>query len=149
MTDITQIAENADMIVKRTILIAILFAVLFSSCEKDENKLVVTNLEYTDCLERPKNLKTTITYYNNTISILHEYLPVNCNFQGVLVTPTIDEDNKIIEIDVDPIVVQADLECECEINVSYTFENFYKRNADYTFIIRENNTEIYRGEERL
>ncbi len=149
MTDITQIAENADMIVKRTILIAILFAVLFSSCEKDENKLVVTNLEYTDCLERPKNLKTTITYYNNTISILHEYLPVNCNFQGVLVTPTIDEDNKIIEIDVDPIVVQADLECECEINVSYTFENFYKRNADYTFIIRENNEEIYRGEERL
>ncbi|MBR3798348.1 MAG: hypothetical protein IKK36_05495 [Bacteroidales bacterium] len=149
MTDITQIAENADMIVKRTILIAILFAVLFSSCEKDENKLVVTNLEYTDCLERPKNLKTTITYYNNTISILHEYLPANCNFQGVLVTPTIDEDNKIIEIDVDPIVVQADLECECEINVSYTFENFYKRNADYTFIIRENNTEIYRGEERL
>ena len=149
MTDITQIAENADMIVKRTILIAILFAVLFSTCEKDENKLVVTNLEYTDCLERPKNLKTTITYYNNTISILHEYLPANCNFQGVLVTPTIDEDNKIIEIDVDPIVVQADLECECEINVSYTFENFYKRNADYTFIIRENNTEIYRGEERL
>lgn len=149
MTDITQIAENADMIVKRTILIAILFAVLFSSCEKDENKLVVTNLEYTDCLERPKNLKTTITYYNNTISILHEYLPANCNFQGVLVTPTIDEDNKIIEIDVDPIVVQADLECECEINVSYTFENFYKRNADYTFIIRENNEEIYRGEERL
>lgn len=149
MTDITQIAENADMIVKRTILIAILFAVLFSSCEKDENKLVVTNLEYTDCLERPKNLKTTITYYNNTISVLHEYLPVNCNFQGVLVTPTIDEDNKIIEIDVDPIVVQADLECECEINVSYTFENFYKRNADYTFIIRENNVEIYRGEERL
>lgn len=149
MTDITQIAENADMIVKRTILIAILFAVLFSSCEKDENKLVVTNLEYTDCLERPKNLKTTITYYNNTISILHEYLPANCNFQGVLVTPTIDEDNKIIEIDVDPIVVQADLECECEINVSYTFENFYKRNADYTFIIRENNVEIYRGEERL
>lgn len=149
MTDITQIAENADMIVKRTILIAILFAVLFSSCEKDENKLVVTNLEYTDCLERPKNLKTTITYYNNTISVLHEYLPANCNFQGVLVTPTIDEDNKIIEIDVDPIVVQADLECECEINVSYTFENFYKRNADYTFIIRENNTEIYRGEERL
>lgn len=149
MTDITQIAENADMIVKRTILIAILFAVLFSSCEKDENKLVVTNLEYTDCLERPKNLKTTITYYNNTISVLHEYLPVNCNFQGVLVTPTIDEDKKIIEIDVDPIVVQADLECECEINVSYTFENFYKRNADYTFIIRENNVEIYRGEERL
>ena len=149
MTDITQIAENADMIVKRTILIAILFAVLFSSCEKDENKLVVTNLEYTDCLERPKNLKTTITYYNNTISVLHEYLPVNCNFQGVLVTPTIDEDNKIIEIDVDPIVVQADLECECEINVSYTFENFYKRNADYTFIIRENNEEIYRGEERM
>ena len=149
MTDITQIAENAYMIVKRTILIAILFAVLFSSCEKDENKLVVTNLEYTDCLERPKNLKTTITYYNNTISVLHEYLPANCNFQGVLVTPTIDEDNKIIEIDVDPIVVQADLECECEINVSYTFENFYKRNADYTFIIRENNEEIYRGEERL
>jgi hypothetical protein len=149
MTDITQIAENADMIVKRTILIAILFAVLFSSCEKDENKLTVTNLEYTDCLERPKNLKTTITYYNNTISVLHEYLPANCNFQGVLVTPTIDEENKIIEIDVDPIVVQADLECECEINVSYTFENFYKRNADYTFIIRENNQEIYRGEERL
>lgn len=149
MTDITQIAENADMIVKRTILIAILFAVLFSSCEKDENKLTVTNLEYTDCLERPKNLKTTITYYNNTISVLHEYLPANCNFQGVLVTPTIDEENKIIEIDVDPIVVQADLECECEINVSYTFENFYKRNADYTFIIRENNEEIYRGEERL
>ena len=149
MTDITQIAENADMIVKRTILIAILFAVLFSSCEKDENKLVVTNLEYTDCLERPKNLKTSITYYNNTISILHEYLPANCNFQGLLVSPTIDEENKIIEIDVDPIVVQADLECECEINVSYTFENFYKRNADYTFIIRENNEEIYRGEERL
>jgi hypothetical protein len=149
MTDITQIAENADMIVKRTILIAILFAVLFSSCEKDENKLVVTNLEYTDCLERPKNLKTTITYYKNTISILHEYLPANCNFQGVLVSPTIDEENKIIEIDVDPIVVQADLDCECEINVSYTFENFYKRNADYTIIIRENNTEIYRGEERL
>lgn len=130
-------------------LIAFLCILLFSSCEKDENKLTVTNLEYTDCLERPKNLKTTITYYNNTISILHEYLPANCNFQGVLVTPTIDEDNKIIEIDVDPIVVQADLECECEINVSYTFENFYKRNADYTIIIRENNTEIYREEERL
>ncbi|MBO4873738.1 MAG: hypothetical protein J5542_00305 [Bacteroidales bacterium] len=130
-------------------LIAVFGVLLFASCEKDENKLVVTNLEYTDCLERPKNLKTTITYYNNTISILHEYLPVNCNFQGVLVSPTIDEENKIIEIDVDPIVVQADLECKCEINVSYTFENFYKRNADYTFIIRENNEEIYRGEERL
>ena len=130
-------------------LIAILCAMLFASCDKDESKLVATNLEYTDCLERPKNLKTSIVYYNNTISITHEYLPVNCNFQGVLVTPTIDEDNKIIEIDVDPIVVQADLECECEINVSYTFENFYKRNADYTFIIRENNEEIYRGEERL
>lgn len=133
----------------RLFLIAVLGVLLFSSCEKDENKLVVTNLEYTDCLERPKNLKTSITYYNNTISILHEYLPVNCNFQGVLVSPKIDEENKIIEIDVDPIVVQADLECECEINVSYTFENFYKRNADYTFIIRENNTEIYRGEGRL
>lgn len=133
----------------RLFLIAVLGVLLFSSCEKDENKLVVTNLEYTDCLERPKNLKTSITYYNNTISILHEYLPVNCNFQGVLVTPTIDEDIKIIEIDVDPIVVQADLECECEINVSYTFENFYKRNSDYTFVIRENNQEIYRGEERL
>ena len=133
----------------RLFLIAVLGVLLFSSCEKDDNKLVVTNLEYTDCLERPKNLKTTITYYNNTISILHEYLPVNCNSQGVLVTPTIDEDNKIIEIDVDPIVVQADLECECEINVSYTFENFYKRNSDYTFVIRENNQEIYRGEERL
>lgn len=133
----------------RLFLIAVLGVLLFSSCEKDENKLVVTNLEYTDCLERPKNLKTSITYYNNTISISHEYLPVNCNFQGVLVTPTIDEDNKIIEIDVDPIVVQADLECECEINVSYTFENFYKRNSDYTFVIRENNQEIYRGEERL
>ena len=133
----------------RISLIAILCIVFFASCDKDENELVVTNLDYTDCLERPKNLKTTITYYNNTISILHEYLPVNCNFQGVLVSPTIDEENKIIEIDVDPIVVQADLDCECEINVSYTFENFYKRNADYTIIIRENNTEIYRGEERL
>ncbi len=133
----------------RLFLIAVLGVLLFSSCEKDENKLVVTNLEYTDCLERPKNLKTTITYYNNTISVLHEYLPVNCNFQGVLVSPKIDEENKIIEIDVDPIVVQADLECECEINVSYTFENFYKRNSDYTFVIRENNQEIYRGEERL
>ena len=61
----------------RLFLIAVLGVLLFSSCEKDENKLVVTNLEYTDCLERPKNLKTTITYYNNTISILHEYLPVN------------------------------------------------------------------------
>ena len=132
-----------------TFLIAVFCVLLFVSCDKEDNELVVTNLEYTDCLERPKNLKTSITYYNNTISILHEYLPVNCNFQGVFVTPTIDEDNKIIEIDVDPIVVQADLECECEINVSYTFENFYKRNADYTFIIRENNTEIYRGEERL
>ena len=146
---VLKISKPNFMKIIRTILIAILFAVLFPSCEKDENNLVVTNLEYTDCLERPKNLKTTITYYNNTISILHEYLPANCNFQGVLVTPTIDEDNKIIEIDVDPIVVQADLECECEINVSYTFENFYKRNADYTFIIRENDTEIYRGEERL
>ena len=146
---VLKISKPNFMKIIRTILIAILFAVLFPSCEKDENNLVVTNLEYTDCLERPKNLKTTITYYNNTISILHEYLPANCNFQGVLVTPTIDEDNKIIEIDVDPIVVQADLECECEINVSYTFENLYKRNADYTFIIRENDTEIYRGEERL
>ncbi len=125
-------------------LIAFLCILLFSSCEKDENKLTVTNLEYSDCLERPKNLKTTITYYNNTISILHEYLPVNCNFQGVLVSPTIDEENKIIEIDVDPIVVQADLECECEINVSYTFENFYNNPSDYTFVIRENNIEIYR-----
>ena len=125
-------------------LIAVFGVLLFASCEKDENKLTVTNLEYTDCLERPKNLKTTITYYNNTISILHEYLPVNCNFQGVLVSPTIDEENKIIEIDVDPIVVQADLECECEINVSYTFENFYNNPSDYTFVIRENNIEIYR-----
>ena len=133
----------------KIILIVITAVLFFSSCEKDENKLTVTNLEYTDCLERPKNLKTTITYYNNTISVLHEYLPANCNFQGVLVSPTIDEENKIIEIDVDPIVVQADLDCECEINVSYTFENFYKRNTDYTFIIRENNEEIYRGEERL
>lgn len=132
-----------------TFLIAVFCVLLFVSCDKEDNELVVTNLEYTDCLERPKNLKTSITYYNNTISILHEYLPVNCNFQGVLVSPKIDEENKIIEIDVDPIVVQADLECECEINVSYTFENFYKRNADYTFIIRENNVEIYRGEERL
>ncbi len=130
-------------------LIAVFCVLHFASCEKDESKLTVTNLEYTDCLERPKNLKTTITYYNNTISILHEYLPVNCNFQGVLVTPTIDEENKVIEIDVDPIVVQADLECECEINVSYTFENFYKRNDEYTFIIRENNTEFYRGEVSL
>ncbi|MBO7652288.1 MAG: hypothetical protein J6S84_06220 [Bacteroidales bacterium] len=125
-------------------LIAVFGVLLFASCEKDENKLTVTNLEYTDCLERPKNLKTTITYYNNTISILHEYLPVNCNFQGVLVSPTIDEENKIIEIDVDPIVVQADLDCECEINVSYTFENFYNNPSDYTFVIRENNIEIYR-----
>ncbi len=130
-------------------MIAVFCVLLFVSCDKEDNELVVTNLEYTDCLERPKNLKTSITYYNNTISVLHEYLPVNCNFQGVLVSPKIDEENKIIEIDVDPIVVQADLECECEINVSYTFENFYKRNADYTFIIRENNEEIYRGEERL
>ena len=130
-------------------MIAVFCVLLFVSCDKEDNELVVTNLEYTDCLERPKNLKTSITYYNNTISILHEYLPVNCNFQGVLVSPKIDEENKIIEIDVDPIVVQADLECECEINVSYTFENFYKRNADYTFVIRENNQEIYRGEERL
>ena len=126
-------------------MIAVFCVLLFVSCDKEDNELVVTNLEYTDCLERPKNLKTSITYYNNTISILHEYLPVNCNFQGVLVSPKIDEENKIIEIDVDPIVVQADLECECEINVSYTFENFYKRNADYTFVIRENNQEIYRG----
>ena len=132
-----------------TFLIAVFCVLLFVSCDKEDNELVVTNLEYTDCLERPKNLKTTITYYNNTISILHEYLPANCNFQGVLISPTIDEENKIIEIDVDPIVVQADLECECEINVSYTFENFYKRNSDYTFVIRENNQEIYRGEERL
>lgn len=132
-----------------TFLIAVFCVLLFVSCDKEDNELVVTNLEYTDCLERPKNLKTSITYYNNTISVLHEYLPVNCNFQGVLVSPKIDEENKIIEIDVDPIVVQADLECECEINVSYTFENFYKRNADYTFVIRENNQEIYRGEERL
>jgi hypothetical protein len=132
-----------------TFLIAVFCVLLFVSCDKEDNELVVTNLEYTDCLERPKNLKTSITYYNNTISILHEYLPVNCNFQGVLVSPKIDEENKIIEIDVDPIVVQADLECECEINVSYTFENFYKRNSDYTFVIRENNQEIYRGEERL
>lgn len=132
-----------------TFLIAVFCVLLFVSCDKEDNELVVTNLEYTDCLERPKNLKTSITYYNNTISILHEYLPVNCNFQGVLISPTIDEENKIIEIDVDPIVVQADLECECEINVSYTFENFYKRNSDYTFVIRENNQEIYRGEERL
>jgi hypothetical protein len=132
-----------------TFLIAVFCVLLFVSCDKEDNELVVTNLEYTDCLERPKNLKTTITYYNNTISVLHEYLPVNCNFQGVLVSPKIDEENKIIEIDVDPIVVQADLECECEINVSYTFENFYKRNSDYTFVIRENNQEIYRGEERL
>ena len=130
-------------------MIAVFCVLLFVSCDKEDNELVVTNLEYTDCLERPKNLKTSITYYNNTISVLHEYLPVNCNFQGVLVSPKIDEENKIIEIDVDPIVVQADLECECEINVSYTFENFYKRNADYTFVIRENNQEIYRGEERL
>ena len=143
--EVLKISKTNFMKIIRTILIAILFAVLFSSCEKDENKLVVTNLEYTDCLERPKNLKTTITYYNNTISILHEYLPANCNFQGVLVTPTIDEDNKIIEIDVDPIVVQADLECECVINVSYTFENFNKSASDYTFIIRDNNEEIYRG----
>jgi len=134
---------------KKILILSFLCVLLFASCDKDESKLVATNLEYTDCLERPKNLKTTITYYNNTISVLHEYLPANCNFQGLLVSPTIDEENKIIEIDVDPIVVQADLECECEINVSYTFENFYKRNADYTFIIRENNTEIYRGEERL
>lgn len=130
-------------------LIAVLGVLLFVSCDKDENELVVTNLDYTDCLERPKNLKTSIVYHNNTISITHEYLPVNCHFQGVLVTPSIDEDNRIIEIDVDPIVVQASLDCECEINVSYSFENFYKRNADYTFIIRENNQEIYRGEERL
>ena len=134
---------------KKILIISFLSVILFASCSKEENELVVTNLEYTECLERPKNLKTSIVYHNNTISITHEYLPVNCNFQGVLVTPGIDEDNKIIEIDVDPIVVQASLDCECEINVSYTFENFNKRNADYTFIIRENNEEIYRGEERL
>lgn len=131
-------------------LIVFFGTLLFASCEKDENKLIVTNLEYTDCLERPKNLKTTITYYNNTISILHENLLVNYNRQGVLVTASIDEENRIIEIDVDPIVMHADLDgTECKINVSYTFENFYKRNADYTIIIRENNEEIYRGEERL
>ena len=134
---------------KKILILSFLCVLLFASCDKDENKLVPTNLEYTDCLERPKNLKTSIVYYDNTITVSHEYLPVNCNFQGVLVTPVIDEENRVIEIDVDPIVVQADLECECEINVSYTFENFYKRNADYIFIIRENNQEIYRGEERL
>ena len=134
---------------KKILILSFLCALLFASCDKDENKLVATNLEYTDCLERPKNLKTSIVYHNNTITITHEYLPVNCNFQGVLVTPTIDEDNRIIEIDVDPIVVQASLDCDCEINVSYTFENFYPRNADYTVVVRENNTEIYRGEERL
>lgn len=134
---------------KKILILSFLCALLFASCKKDDNKLEATNLEYTDCLERPKNLKTSIVYYNNTITIKHEYLPVNCHFQGVLVTPSIDEENRIIEIDVDPIVVQASLDCECEINVSYTFENFYKRNADYTFIIRENNQEIYRGEERL
>lgn len=147
--EVLKISKANFMKYIRLILITFVFVLLFSSCSKEENELVVTNLEYTDCLERPKNLKTSIVYYNNTISITHEYLPVNCHFQGVLVTPSIDEDNKIIEIDVDPIVVQASLDCECEINVSYTFENFNKRNADYTFIIRENNQEIYRGEERL
>lgn len=124
-------------------------AVLFASCSKDTDGLVVTNLEYTDCLERPRKLKTTVEYYDNTIYMSHENLTVNCNFNGVLVTPTIDDDNKIIEIDVDPLVVQASLDCECEISVSYTFENFYKRNADYTIIVRENNAEIYRGVESL
>ncbi len=135
---------------KKILLAVILFAMLLAACDKDENKLVATNLEYTDCQERPKALKTIITYSNNTLSIEHDYMPVDCNFEGVLVTPSIDEENHILEIDVDPIVVQADLDgCECEINVSYCFENFYKKNAIYTVIVRENNREIYRGEEAL
>ena len=133
----------------RLFLIAVFGVLLFASCEKDENKLTVTNLEYTDCLDRVKNLKTTITYSNEVVTVKHEFLPANCNFEGVLVTPTIDDKNNVIEIDVDPIVVHASLDCECLINVSYTFENFHKRNADYTIIIRENNEEIYRGEESL
>lgn len=135
---------------KKILLLSLLAVLLFSACDKDESKLVATNLEYTDCQERPKDLATTITYNKNTLSITHDFLPVDCNFQGILVTPAIDEERHVIEIDVDPIVVQADLDgCECEINVSYCFENFYKKNAIYTIIIRENNQEIYRGEEAL
>lgn len=133
----------------RLFLIAILGVALFASCEKDDNKLVVTNLEYTDCIEHPKKPKTTISYYDNTISVSHENLTANCNFDGVLVSPSIDDKNNVIEIDVDPLVVHASLDCDCQINVSYTFENFNPRNADYTIIIRENDEEIYRGVERL
>ena len=134
---------------KKILIISLLCAIFFASCGKDEDTLVATNIEFTECLERPKDLKTTITYYENVITITHENLTVNCRSQGVVVTPHIDDENKVIEIDVDPIVVHADLDCDCEINVSYTFENFNPRNAYYTFIIRENNAEIYRGEERL
>ena len=129
----------------RLFLIAVLGVLLFSSCEKDENKLVATNLEYTECNEHPKAMKTRISFIENTIEVFHDNIPTNCNFEGVLVSPTIDDENKIIEIDVDPIVVQASLDCECVINVSYTFENFNKSASDYTFIIRDNNEEIYRG----
>lgn len=124
--------------------------VLLAGCDKDKDKFKATNVEYSGCVEKPKDLKTTVTYYQNTLSITHDYLPVDCNFEGVLITPSIDEENRVIEIDVDPIVVHPDLEgCECEINVSYDFENFYPKNAIYTIIIREINQEIYRGEEAL
>ncbi len=135
---------------RKIVIVLFLAVVAFSGCKNDESEFVATNIEYTECLVRPKNLKTNIVLHDNTLSISHDYLPVNCNYQGVLVSPTIDDENRIIEIDVDPIVIQADLEdCECCINVSYQFENFYKKNALYTIIIRENNQEIYRGEEAL
>ncbi|MCF0207535.1 MAG: hypothetical protein HUK15_08910 [Bacteroidales bacterium] len=134
----------------KLLILALAVLLLLPSCKNEGTKLVATNIEFSECQIRPRPLTTEMLYHNNTLRFTHNFLPVDCNYQGVIVTPVIDKENRILHIDVDPIVVQADLDdCSCEINVSYEFENFYKKNELYTIIIAENNEEIYRSEEFL
>lgn len=135
---------------KKIAFIFVISLIFFSSCKKEESELEAKDITFSECQVKPKDLETSILWYDNVLTVTHEFLPVDCNFCGLVVSPSIDTEKKIIEIDVDPAVVQASLEpCECSINVSYRFENFYKKNAIYTIIIRENNQEIHRSEEAL
>ena len=127
---------------RNTFAIAICLAAMtmFVSCERDASLEIdasnVKNLTFEECIDITRNLplvKFSVEFTKEGVNITHYLLNVNCDFNTVLITPSLVNRDLIIIERGEP----NSAKCFCQTNVSYTISGVSEQDVDQIIINSE------------
>ena len=127
--------------------IAMLSVILFGlfvaySCEKNtvEKIPICKYITFSECKTLEDNEATSevqITCDDKYLYVAHKDILLNCVFEKVNITSSVD--GNTVELNIEESPVHAD--CLCPVDISYSVGEFEK--GGYILIIKHNNRQIY------